>query len=133
MVVVNGFGGYESLRALHMLLALLSISGFIVRGVWMLLDSPLRNRRFVRTAPHVVDSLLLLAGITLAVWSRQYPFALDWLTAKLAALVVYIGLGLVALRFGPSRALRGLAFVAAVAAFGYMLAVAFTRCALPWA
>ena len=65
--------------------------------------------------------------------SQQYPFVAGWLTAKLLALVAYIGLGLVALRLGPTRAVRAVAFIAAVTAFGYMLAVAFTRSPLPWA
>lgn len=123
---------YPTLRVLHAMLAVLSIGGFIVRGVWMLVDSPLRALRLVRIAPHVVDSLLLLAGIGLAVASRQYPFVAPWLTAKLLALFAYIGLGLVALRFGRSRPLRALAFAGAIAVFGYMLAVAFTRDPVPW-
>jgi len=38
----------------------------------------------------VVDSLLLLAGIALALIIRQYPFRDAWLTAKLLALIAYI-------------------------------------------
>lgn len=130
---MTGADFFVALRWLHVVLAIVSVSGFIVRGVWMLVDSPLRETRFVRLAPHAVDTLLLLAGVTLAGMSQQYPFVADWLTAKVLALVAYIGLGLVALRFGPTRPVRAVAFIAAVAAFGYMLAVAFTRSSLPWA
>lgn len=129
---MTGADAFLALRWLHVVLAIVSVSGFIVRGVWMLADSPLRQARFVRVAPHVVDTLLLLAGVALAWLSQQYPFAADWLTAKVLALLAYIGLGLVALRLGPTRAVRTVAFIAAVAVFGYMLAVAFTRSPLPW-
>ena len=123
---------YDALHWLHAGLAVLSGSGFVVRGVWRLLDSALAEARLVRVLPHVVDTLLLLFGVVLAVSSQRWPHEHPWLLAKLAALLAYIGLGLVALRFGQSRAVRALAYVGALGCFGYMLAVAATQQVLPW-
>ncbi|MBV8496508.1 MAG: SirB2 family protein [Gammaproteobacteria bacterium] len=52
--------------------------------------------------PHVVDTLLLAAGLALALIIREYPFVNSWLTAKLPALIAYVAAGRVAVRRGLS-------------------------------
>jgi uncharacterized membrane protein SirB2 len=85
----------------------------------------------VRIAPHLVDTLLLASAVTLAVWSGQYPFAQNWLSAKLIALVGYIVLGAIALKRGRTRTVRTCAFIGALALFGYIVAVAVTKQPMP--
>ena len=87
---------------IHVSAAFVSVSGFALRGIWMLANSPLFNRRWVRIAPHIVDTVLLASAIALAAMLHQYPFAHPWLTAKVLALLVYIGLGMAAFRFARS-------------------------------
>lgn len=116
---------------LHVLCAWLSVGGFFLRGILMLRDSPLRQTKPVRILPHIVDTLLLLSAVFLALTLGQYPFTDAWLTAKLLGLVVYIGLGLVAFRFGPTRGIRTLAFAGALLTGLYILAVAYARHPLP--
>lgn len=123
---------YLWIKYTHVAAALISISGFILRGVWMIRDSALLRARPVRVAPHVVDTVLLASAVTLAVMSRQYPLQSDWLSAKVVALIAYIGFGMLALRDGRPRAFRAAAFFAAVAVFGYILAVARARVPIPW-
>ena len=118
---------YLVLKHAHMTLAALSGTLFLVRGVWMLADSPLRQRAWVKSMPHMIDSLLLATAIILAWWSGQSPLANAWLTAKVAALIAYILLGSVALKYGKTRLARGAAFVAALACFGYIVATAITK------
>lgn len=124
---------YSAVKAVHVACVAASYALFLLRGVWMLCDSPRIQRRWVRVLPHAVDTLLLASALILAWWSRQYPFAAPWLTAKVIALAVYIALGATALRPGPSRARRGGAWVAAQGVFIYIVAVALTRNPLPWA
>ncbi len=93
----------------------------------MMRDSPLPGRRLTKVLPHVVDTLLLASAIALAVMLREYPLAQPWLTAKVAGLVLYIGLGMAALRHGPTKGVRIAAWVAAQAVFLYIVAVAYTR------
>jgi len=72
----------------------------------MLRESSMLRLRWVRTVPHIVDTLLLASALTMAVWIGQYPFVQGWLTAKFVALVLYVGLGTVALRMGKTKAVH---------------------------
>lgn len=115
------------MKSLHVGCAALSIAGFAARGALMLGDSPILQSRFVRVAPHVVDTILLLSAIWLAWALRQVPFVQGWVTAKVVALVVYIVLGAVALRHGRAKAVRAAAFAGALLAAAYIVSVAVTR------
>jgi uncharacterized membrane protein SirB2 len=118
---------YLLLKHFHMGCAAFSGSLFLIRGQWMLAGSPLLQRRWVKTVQHTVDSLLLASALWLAAWSHQYPGPMPWLTAKLVALFAYILLGAVALTYGRTRAIRATAYVAALATFSYIVAVAVTK------
>jgi len=98
----------------------------------MMLNSPMLARRWVRVAPHVVDTVLLASAIALAVTIGQYPLVHGWLTAKLFGLVAYIVLGMVALKRGRTRAARITAFCGALLVFAYIVAVAITKTAVPY-
>lgn len=123
---------YLAVRALHVGCAMLSIAGFAARGALMLAGSPLLQTRLLRVAPHVVDTVLLASALWLAWFLGQSPFVHAWLSAKVLALAAYIALGMLALRPGRSKALRAAAFCGALAAAGYIVAVALTRDATPW-
>lgn len=124
---------YFAIRTLH--IACVSASGalFLLRGLWMLAAPAMLQRRWVRALPHLVDTLLLASAITLAMLSGQYPFAQDWLGAKVVALVLYVLLGAVALRRGRTRTIRAGAFVAALLTFAYIVSVAVTKQVVPFA
>lgn len=118
---------YIALKHLHVTFVVLSGLLFLVRGIWMLRDSARLQQRWVRIVPHLVDTLLLASAIGLAIVSEQYPGQMPWLTAKVVALVAYIVLGTVALKRGRTRQVRKAAFVAALASFLYIVAVAITK------
>jgi uncharacterized membrane protein SirB2 len=123
---------YFALKHLHMLCAAISIIGFIVRGALRIQGSNLLQNKFVKIAPHVVDTILLLTAIGLAFSIQQYPFAHDWLTAKLIGLFVYIGLGVVAMRVAKTQSVRVIAYLAAIAVFFYIGNVAFAKVVWPF-
>jgi len=123
---------YLAVRALHVGCAALSIAGFAARGALMLAGSPLLHTRFVRVAPHVVDTALLASAIWLAWFLGQVPFVHGWITAKIFALLAYIVLGMFALRRGRTRRARAAALAAALASAGYIVWVALARDATPW-
>ena len=77
---------FSPLKTIHIATVILSITGFAIRGVWMLRDSPWLQNKWVKVVPHINDTLLLVAGIVLAVRIQQYPFVHGWLTAKMLAL-----------------------------------------------
>ena len=124
---------YLLLRDIHISCVVLSGTGFFVRGVLMLCASPVLAQRWLRVVPHVVDSVLLGSAVMLAVQSGQYPLAQDWLSAKLVALLAYIGCGTMALKRARTRRARLMYFVAALLIFAYIVSVAMTRNALGWA
>jgi len=121
-----------ALRTIHVVTAAISYALFFVRGMWMLTGSPLLKRRWVRVVPHVNDSVLLAAAIWMTVILHQYPGSHDWLTAKLAGLFAYVGLGMVALRFGRTRGVRLAAWLGAQLVFAYIVAVALAHDPLPF-
>ena len=118
---------YMAFKHAHMMFAVISGLFFLIRGVWMLVDSPRLMQRWVKILPHVNDTLLLICAIALMVQIEQYPFVHGWLTAKVVALLFYIGLGVVALKRGKTKAIRTGAFVAALLCYLYMMSVAFNH------
>ena len=122
---------YALLKAVHVTCVGVTFALFVGRGVLMFTDSPLLGARLLRIAPHVIDTLLLASAIWMAVASRQYPFVEGWLTAKVIALLAYIGLGSIALSHGRTKRVRTIAWLLALAVFGYIVSVALTRNPLP--
>jgi len=118
---------FSILKFIHMTTVTLTIIGFVIRGIWMMRESPLLNTRAVRTFPHVNDTLLLISAIAAAALLGQYPFVNAWLTAKVLGLIAYILLGAVALTYGPTRGIRISAYVGAILSFTYVVHVAFTK------
>ena len=122
----------ESLKTIHVTFVALSFAGFFIRGIWMLKDSPLLQQRWVRITPQIIDTVLLVSAIVLAVQLQFSPMAQPWLMAKIIALVVYIGAGLVALRFGRDKRIRLLAWLFGMVVFLYIVSVAMSKSAMGW-
>lgn len=123
---------YLILKYVHVLAAIATISGFVLRGYWMLTESEKLQHKVVRIAPHLVDTTFLLAGVGM-IWLLQVnPFTQPWLLAKFAGLIAYILLGTIAIKRGPTKPVRAAAFVCAVAAFAYVAGVALSKSPLSW-
>ncbi|KVW94310.1 SirB2 family protein [Thiobacillus denitrificans] len=123
---------YSLIKNLHLATIALSLALFVLRGVWMMADSPRLQARWVRIVPHLIDTLLLASGIGLAVLIQQYPLVHGWLTAKVLALIAYIVLGTLALKRGKTRGQRIAAWFTALLVFAYMVAVAITHDPFPF-
>lgn len=123
---------YLILKYAHVIAALATISGFMLRGYWMLTESEKLQHPVARIAPHIVDAVLLIAGVGM-VWQLQLnPLTQAWLLAKFTGLLAYILLGTIAIKRGPTKQVRTVAFVGAVAAFAYIAGVALTKSPLSW-
>jgi len=121
-----------TIKTIHVTCVVLSFTGFFIRGIWMLIDSPLLRQRWVKTAPHIIDTLLLVSAIILAVQMRFSPLEQPWLMAKIIALLVYIGAGMVALRFGRSKRERLFAWLFGLATILYIVSVAYSKSVSGW-
>ena len=122
----------ETLKTIHVTCAVLSFAGFFIRGIWMLRDSALLQQRWVKISPQVVDTVLLVSAIMLAVQLRLSPMAQPWLMAKIIALLAYISVGLVALRFGRSKRVRLFAWLLGLLIFLYIVSVALSKSVTGW-
>jgi len=123
---------YILIKSLHMIAAIATISGFVLRGYWMMMQSDKLNLKFVRIAPHVIDTLFLLSGIALVSILQLNAFSEPWLLAKFAGLIGYIVLGTVAIKRGTTLQIRVIAFVGALSLFAYIVGVALTKSAVSW-
>ncbi len=122
---------YIALRSIHLATVAISLALFLLRGVWRMLDSPMLGRKWVRIVPHVNDAILLAAAVGMLVVAGLNPLRHGWLMAKILALLAYIALGTVALKRGETPRQRTLAFIGALAAFGYIAAVAVSKQVVP--
>lgn len=120
---------YMAFKHIHMTLALLTLLSFIFRSILAFSHSPIRNNKFWKIVPHILDTVFLLSAIALVVLLSQYPLAHLWLTAKVVGLVAYIVFGVLTLK-AKGFVQRSVFFVLALASFAYVLKVALTKNAL---
>ncbi len=118
------------IKTIHIVCALLSISGFVGRGILMIKGSPLLTARWVKVSPHIIDTVLLVSAIMLASQWGWSALQMPWLLAKIMALLLYIVLGSLALRPGRPQSIRISAWLAAIITFAYIVSVAVTKNAL---
>jgi uncharacterized membrane protein SirB2 len=121
---------YLILKNIHMVFAGLSISGFVLRGVWRARDSRMLQNRATKVLPHVSDALFFVTGVWLVAMLNLNVLQHQWLLAKFAGLFFYIGLGMIAFRFGRTPGIRVCAFIGAVLSFVYIVGAAWNK--TPW-
>lgn len=118
---------YTAALCTHITCVALSLTLFAGRAGRLLLAG-VRPAGWLRVLPHVIDTVLLASGLTLAVIIGQYPFYnSDWLTAKVLGLVIYIACGVLVFRGPRSPSLRIPAAAAALLVFAYIVSVALSR------
>lgn len=119
---------YPEIRWLHIVAVIMSGGLFTLRGLalnaggasWAM-AAPLRYLSYG------IDSLLLAAALMLMAITQQYPGSQDWLSVKVALLVVYIVLGSFALKRGRTRSIRLVCFALALLVFGFIIGIARTQ------
>ncbi|MGB7756097.1 MAG: SirB2 family protein [Salinisphaera sp.] len=118
---------YDAIKTIHVTCVALSGSLFAARALWVLLSGR-ALWHWLRVLPHLIDTLLLASGLTLAFLIHQYPFLnSDWLTTKVIGLIVYIALGVAVFRGQHSRAGRALTGLMALTVFAYIVSVAISK------
>jgi uncharacterized membrane protein SirB2 len=122
---------YTLLKLIHSGTVYITFGLFLVRGIWMLLDSPRLQDRWVRIVPHLNDTLLLTAAIAMLIVGGINPLDNPWIIAKILGLLLYIFLGTMALKRGKTKGQRIAYFIAALATIGWLIAVAVTKQVIP--
>ena len=118
---------YLLLKHLHRASALLSIGGFMARWAGTMAQRRWVRSRLAMTLPHVNDTLLLGSAVTVAVGAGLNPLQTPWLATKIVLLLVYIGLGMLALSTRRTPVLRALAGGAALLVAAHIVATAVTK------
>lgn len=118
---------YPSLKHAHIGLALVSVGLFALRGGAVQLGLRWPRAGAVRMTSYAIDTGLLAAGLALVAILPGGLFANGWLAAKLVLLVVYVVLGVYAMRRARSRAGRLLCYLAALATFWMIYGIARTH------
>ncbi|WP_338844934.1 SirB2 family protein [Massilia sp. W12] len=116
---------YALLKSLHMLCAGLSISLFCWRA--MLVLRGLALARTLKILPHVIDTVLLACGVSMAIMARLNPAQQPWLGLKLGCLLAYIILGKISLAANTPPKARRAALAGALLVFAYMLKLALSK------
>jgi len=125
---------YPQLKAAHVGAVAASGALFATRGALAIAG----RRRVAMIAPlryasYAIDTVLLITALMLVATLPSVLFANHWLTAKLALLVVYIALGIAALRGADRHPRRAAAcYIAALAAFLAMVGIARMHHPLGW-
>lgn len=124
---------YIALKHLHTTVVALSLVFFLARSGWMVMNSSLLQKTWVRVLPHVVNTVLLISALAVAWVGWRYPMVNHpWITAKVIALVLYIIFGVIVFKRDRSVAVRLGAFVGALVVYGYMVLVALNKAVMPF-
>lgn len=115
---------YPQVRWTHIGLVLASGALFAARGVGVLVGAQWSMAPAVRRLSYSIDTALLTAASMLLFILNINPFAVAWLSTKIALLLVYIVLGTLALKRARTQAVRRLCFATALLCYGFMLTVA---------
>jgi len=118
---------YAEIKIIHIISIVLSYILFSLRGIWMIQGSPLLQLRWVKILPHVIDTILLTSAVILVAMIQQYPGFNIWVSAKIGGLLLYIFLGMIALRFGKTQQIKTISWILAQIMFFYIVLVALTK------
>lgn len=116
---------YPQIKWLHIAAVMASGSLFALRGLLVLAGRPQWALAApVRYLSYAIDTTLLTAALMLLTILPGALFANGWLTVKIVLLVVYVVLGVFALRRGRTPRVRLACYLAALATFGFIYTVA---------
>lgn len=121
-----------TIKYIHITFVTLTFISFSIRAYWMYTGSALLHHKAVKIVPHIIDTLLLLSGLTTAVMLYGDFYRQLWLLYKLLLVILYIILGSLALKLGKTRPLRVAAAAGAWIVFIYIILIAINHDVFPF-
>jgi uncharacterized membrane protein SirB2 len=118
---------YPQIKLVHVATVLASGGLFLIRGLAVQLGAGWGMAAPLRYLSYTIDTVLLAAALLLTAILQLSPFAHTWLAVKVALLIVYIVLGVIALRRGRTVAARRVCWIAALLVYAMMISVARTH------
>ncbi len=113
------------IKSIHLIFIFSSFISFTGRMALSVLKPSLLQNKFLKIAPHVIDTLLLLSGITLVFQGNWLNGEFGWIISKLILLLGYVAFGVMAMRFSGIK--RWIAFTAAISCFIAIFITAITK------
>ncbi len=110
------------LKFFHVIFAVSSLAGFTGRVALSEFNPALLQAKAFKIAPHVIDTALLLSGIALMFRGDWLSAEYGWIVSKLILLLGYVSCGVLTMRCKGGK--RWAAFVAAIACFAFIFAIA---------
>ena len=123
---------YLTIKTIHMICALMSFTGFLLRAYLMVIESKWQHHKVVLITPHVIDTFFLGSGATMAFMVNFGLFSQLWLTTKIALLMVYLFFVGITLNRGRTKSIRIAAFFAAIFTFVYIVGIAVNKSTSSW-
>ena len=118
---------YAEVKLVHVTAAIASGLLFLFRGTAVNWGGSWGMITPIRYLSYSIDIVLLSAALLLLAIVPAVVYSNGWLWLKLALLVLYIGLGTLALKRGRTRAIRRGFFVAAITTYTCMYLIARTH------
>ena len=117
----------EFVKTIHVFCAYITGLSFLARGALVLSGSGLVSHRIVKRAPHIVDTILLICGLTMVFsWSLN-PAVHVWLGVKITGVIAYIFFGMLMLKWAKSRKGRTIGLLGGLLVYGYIIGIAHTK------
>lgn len=123
---------FLTLKTIHMCCALISFTGFLFRAYLMVIDSKWLNHKLILVTPHLVDTIFLLSGFSMAFVLNIGLFAQGWLTMKIFLLMFYLLFVGIALNRGTTKSIRIASFFLGVFTFVYIVGIAVNKTGVSW-
>ncbi|MBO0612204.1 MAG: hypothetical protein RL122_740 [Pseudomonadota bacterium] len=103
---------------IHAIVALLSIALYLIRGIWMLTDNPAVTGKAALASASLSMLILLGTGLWLAFVSTAHGVD-NFVIIKAIGLIVYVVLGVIALKPGLDKAAAVILWLVGAATFAY--------------
>lgn len=123
---------YLIFKTIHLTCAVISITGFLFRSYLMVIDSPLLKHKAVLVIPHLIDTVFLVSGFSMAFMLNFGLFSQSWLTMKVFMLMFYLLFVGIALSRGTTKKIRIISFCLAILTFAYITGVAINKTPIAW-
>lgn len=105
----------------HFVLALVSVTVYIIRGAMMLANN---NSRSMTTIASITTLILFGTGLALVFSASTMSFANSWVMTKMVGTLLYVFFGVIALKEGLSKPMAIVLWLLGLAAFAYTGAIA---------
>ena len=113
------------IKSIHLVFILASFVSFSGRMALSVIKPEWLQNKILKITPHIIDTILLLSGITLVIQGNWLEGEYGWILSKFILLLGYIAFGVMAMRFKGIK--RWVAFAAAIAFYVSIFVIAITK------